>query len=1310
MKKKLNQPEQTSLWDLAENDDNRNRARVFERDWHEAYRLAGYRPAIDDYLPVESTQRLAALLALARVDMACRYDIRDRPRVEDYLHLIDADELTDEFVAGLAFEEFMLRQEQHEQPKAREYRARFPDAFGLFHELVQIQEALAGDENSEICSDISDKLENYPAPGEVIGNFELIDVLGSGSFAKVYLARDSAMGNREVALKVSLDNHLEWLTLARLQHTHIVPVYSHCRAMFEDREYDLICMPFYGSVTLKTLIDHEKWGLCFSGSDIQSLVRSIDHESLVKSHNEINLYDEMSGMSFAQAIAWWGACLAEAMHHAHQRRVLHRDIKPTNILITADGDPMLLDFNLAMQGPGAESAHQKMPNPLRQKNDSIGGTLAYMAPEHLEAMISGQSRLVDHRADIFSLGAVLYEALTRSDVIKKSHAPAENRAEMLQQALELRKIPAIPVRDIAPDVPYVLDKVIRKCIDPNPARRYTNAFELSEDLRAIARDLPLKNAGEPLTNRFRRIFRQNARTLIALSAMAILMFVGPGHSLYQNLEQNRIGRLVIDTQYDLNAAKDATENGNYQMAYVILRQVTDNLASESALAHLQTEAQNQLFLTSRTEQAERNAADFIKKASWQRYRIIHSTRFGGEMSGEESITQVKDLIEPVVKHLSEVAARNIDRKAPLSPENWVEYLNTNQISDMTRWMDILLFDAICSQFRSGNEPAIRLGKQNGEYAMTFTQPALPWTILNDRLSAVLERRKPAESNWPEPDTENSPVACIEFALLARLDGKPALAGRWLRQAVRLQPADPWIHHELALLHEFQSDFSQALIELEIANSLDTGNPWSRLDHARLERLSGQPSSAITELNNVRNLALDLQVPPKFFELIDLEEALVQQDLFEFKTAELLLTTIKSGTATEPSIREMAAQALCEQYLQERKYNAIEKLFREFAQGIDENSGWGLLKARYHLARNQLSSALNAITPFLQANPDVIRAREVKALILSRMELPVAAFQEMQEIVRLSDTPAHRRTLDGYRMNVLAQLPSTDSRWQSALISLHLDDPESVLILPAISRNKMVRVINLLNQFQRSEAFHRDEFKPHQARFYTNLAILQSEFEAGDWKKSISQSLAIQDSSISLLRSQIMLLVREKQLSEASALLRKGASLGLVEAQLSDVRGMILFAENKYADALNQFDEALRFKSSAQIRAWRALCLMSLKRWNEAQADLSIALASDPFHPEWRRLRAGIWQKMERKDFSQIDLFLASAEGQENLIVRSRLTIAAAMSFEATGNDQSKSSLNLSRIIRANWPEIFPLESEKETDAKTDRNIEKVGGN
>lgn len=1309
MKKKPSPPEQISLWDLAENDDNRNRARVFERDWHEAYRLAGYRPAIDDYLPVESTQRLAALLALGRVDMACRYDIRDRPRVEDYLHLIDADELTPEFVAGLAFEEFMLRQEQNENPKLREYRSRIPIAFGLFHELVLIQEALAGDAASEICGSSDDKLESFPEAGDTIGNFELVDILGRGSFARVYLARDSAMGNREVALKISIDNQLEWLTLAKLQHTHIVPIYSHCRALFESREYDLICMPFYSSITLRTLIAHEKWGQCLSGRDILTLVRMLEPLTLLNDSSEFNLNDEMSAMSFAQAVAWWGACLAEAMHHAHQRRVLHRDIKPTNILITADGSPMLLDFNLAIQGPGAEPAQQKVTHPLRQGQDSIGGTLAYMAPEHLEAMISGHSRLVDHRADIYSLGAVLYEALTRSDIMQKSHAPAGNRTEMLQQALELRKIPAIPVRDIAPDVPLVLDKVIRKCIDPNPARRYTSAFELSEDLRAIARDLPLKYANEPLTNRFRRICRRNSRTLVALSVMAVFMFVGPGFSLYQNLEQARIGQLVLDANNDLLAARSATRDGNFQLAYVFLRRVMDNLASESNLKNLQSEAAEQFNTTSMSEKAVGESRQFIRKAAWQRYRMIHSTRFGGEMSSEESLTEVRILIEPVIKQMSEISANKDKSKKILGPENWVNYLNSYQITEITRWMDLLLFDSICTQFRLGNEPALRQAKINGEIAFAFTQPGLPWTILNDRLSAALERRQPHEFNWPEPANENSPIACIEFAMLARLDADPGLAARWLRRAIMLQPADAWVHHEMALLDEFRLDFSQAIFRLEIAVSLDPLNPWTRLDHARLQRLAGQPSQALAELVQARNSAYSMRLPIDFFELIDLEEALVQQDLYEYEKAGKSLTLLTEKPNVRPAIRELAAQALCEQYLQDGKFPEIEQLFELFGHVSVPESSWGPLKARYHISRNQLNPALEVITHFLESNPEVIRARELKALILSRLEKPHAAFNEMQEIVRLSNTPAHRRTLEGYRLNVLAQSTADDPRWKSALISLRLEDPETVLLLPSISRNKIVRLIDRMAEFRKSEQFEDSGFKPHQARFLTNLAIMQSAFSLPQWRESIDASLAIKDSSIPLLRAQIILLLHRGAVTEATNLLGKARDLDFDNPDLFDIQGLVLFADKKYADANRFFNDALRIRPNAEVRAWRAACLIRLGRWNEAQADLTVALSSDPFHPEWRRMRAIAWQGLGRRDLSMIDLFLASGETQENLMVKSRLTLVGLMLLDNPPDALNHENSSFVKFMRANWPELFREDSTKPATVKKDMQILQTSG-
>src|SRR4030095_5789982 len=106
--------------------------------------------------------------------------------------------------------------------------------------------------------------------------------------------------------------------------------------------------------------------------------------------------------TYARAIAWWGARLAEALAHAHERGVLHRDIKPSNVLVTADGLPMLLDFNLA-HDPRAEADDATEVR--------LGGTLAYMAPEHLEAMIAGQGDRIDHRSDLYALGKVLVEAL-----------------------------------------------------------------------------------------------------------------------------------------------------------------------------------------------------------------------------------------------------------------------------------------------------------------------------------------------------------------------------------------------------------------------------------------------------------------------------------------------------------------------------------------------------------------------------------------------------------------------------------------------------------------------------------------------------------------------------------------------------------------------------------------------------------------------------------------------------------------------------------------------------------------------------------
>src|SRR5262249_49535188 len=105
----------------------------------------------------------------------------------------------------------------------------------------------------------------------------------------------------------------------------------------------------------------------------------------------------LRAMSFEHAAAWIVAQLVEGLHHAHQRGILHRDINPSNILTSSEGQPLLLDFNLAQDGD-EDPAHA-----------TIGGTVAYMAPEHLRALIGRTPALirqVDARSDIYSLGMV----------------------------------------------------------------------------------------------------------------------------------------------------------------------------------------------------------------------------------------------------------------------------------------------------------------------------------------------------------------------------------------------------------------------------------------------------------------------------------------------------------------------------------------------------------------------------------------------------------------------------------------------------------------------------------------------------------------------------------------------------------------------------------------------------------------------------------------------------------------------------------------------------------------------------------------
>jgi serine/threonine protein kinase/tetratricopeptide (TPR) repeat protein len=256
--------------------------------------------------------------------------------------------------------------------------------------------------------------------------------------------------------------------------------------------------------------------------------------------------------TYVQASVWIGARLAEALQHAHERGLLHRDLKPSNVLIAADGTPMLLDFNL--------SAEIKAPGGDEDAHALMGGTLPYMAPEHLDAFHphgTTPEEAVDERADIYSLGLILFEMIAGQHPF--ADPPAGLRmADALDALLLERRKPAPSARAINPQVPWSLESIVRKCLDPDPDKRYRSAGALAEDLRLFLEDKPLKHAPElSVRERIAKWCTRHPRassgsTIGAVAAVAVIGLGMAAWSLSAHLEASsaRLRRSAFRTAFN----------------------------------------------------------------------------------------------------------------------------------------------------------------------------------------------------------------------------------------------------------------------------------------------------------------------------------------------------------------------------------------------------------------------------------------------------------------------------------------------------------------------------------------------------------------------------------------------------------------------------------------------------------------------------------------------------------------------------------------------------------------------------------------
>ena len=388
-----------------------------------------------------------------RVDEACdRYEAAWKadaePTIETYLGKVLEPERP-ALLRHLLALELELRARRGERPDPKAYLARFPGYASLVVEAFREQATFDGvdattsqgpatsegagtapkrdgDEPRHPFTETQSLLKSASGDKQ-LGRYRLLRVLGQGAFGRVHLAYDEEL-QRQIAIKVPTPDRFrnpgdaerylaEARIVATLDHPNIVPVYDVGRA---------------------------------ADGSVYVVSKFIDGPTLAERVAKRSTADEASRLV---------ATVARALDHAHRKRLIHRDVKPANILIEAASlTPYVADFGLAI----SEEAS------LGERN--IAGTPAYMSPEQ----VRGEGHRLDGRSDLFSLGVVFYELLTGKKPFRGSTA-----MEVFNQVISVD--PPAP-RALDDSVPAELERICLKAMSRRASDRYATAMEMADDL------------------------------------------------------------------------------------------------------------------------------------------------------------------------------------------------------------------------------------------------------------------------------------------------------------------------------------------------------------------------------------------------------------------------------------------------------------------------------------------------------------------------------------------------------------------------------------------------------------------------------------------------------------------------------------------------------------------------------------------------------------------------------------------------------------------------------------------------------------
>ena len=381
-----------------------------------------------------------------------------------------------------------------------------------------------------------------PSHPASVGRYRIIRLLGEGGMGTVYEAEQEEP-RRVVALKViklglATPDRLrrfrrESQALARLQHPGIAQIYESSTADAGFGPQPFFAMEFIRGLPLKK-------------------------------------YAEVHRLNTRQKLLLM-VKICEAVHHAHQRGLIHRDLKPGNILVDETGQPKILDFGVArvteIDLPEGDS-HPTMQTGLGQ----LVGTLAYMSPEQ----VLGDPLEVDTRSDVYALGIILYELLS-------GRLPYKVNYRQLPEAVHtIRDEEPVSLSSIDRDYRGDIETLVRKALEKHKTRRYTSAADLGADIQRYLNDEPITARPPSAGYQLQKFARRHRGLMAGMGAVFVVLLAGVGVSTSQAIRANRAGQAALKER-DRAIAAEASAVQERNRALTEKQRADDESASAKAV-------------------------------------------------------------------------------------------------------------------------------------------------------------------------------------------------------------------------------------------------------------------------------------------------------------------------------------------------------------------------------------------------------------------------------------------------------------------------------------------------------------------------------------------------------------------------------------------------------------------------------------------------------------------------------------------------------------------------------------------------------